>query len=129
MENTQSAKKTFILRDRDKSLTKNWYIEYKEGGKRIKKYGDINHGKTVKERTDRARKFMRELKKQFSQVPQSIDDKEKIYEALENERPFLRKKSYVHAHCISFVWKCNEQSNNTVSSKVYLSLKFLTHIF
>lgn len=90
----QAEKKLFVLRDRGGVLDKNWYIEFKEGGKRIKKYFTINHGKTIAERRKLAQKYLRKLRKEAKQVPANIDEKEKLYAALENDRPFLERKTY-----------------------------------
>lgn len=90
----QSGKKIFTLKSRGGDLDKEWYIEYRENGKRIRKYFTINQGNTVEERTKLAKKFLRKLRKEARQVPANINERELIYQALEDERPYLRKKSF-----------------------------------
>lgn len=54
----------FRLYDAKGALDKKWFIEWKEGGKRRKKYGDINSGGTPKERYALAKKLLAELKRE-----------------------------------------------------------------
>lgn len=90
----RTEKKIFSLKDRGGDLSKEWYIEYRDKGKRIRKYFTINQGKTVEERKKLANKYLRKLRKEAKQVPANINERELIYQALENERPYLRKKSF-----------------------------------
>jgi hypothetical protein len=54
----------FRLYDAKGALGKKWFIEWREGSKRMKKYGDINSGVTVGDRRKLAKKLMQELRRE-----------------------------------------------------------------
>ena len=96
MKQTQPDKKNFTLADRGGVIDKlkPWYVKYWHDGKKVRVYGDINTASTPEERIKKANKLIRQLKKEFLQLPKNIDQKEAVYKVLEFEQPQLRKKSY-----------------------------------
>lgn len=76
-------------------MSKNWYVEVLQGGKRLaKKYEGINVVQTVEGRTANAEKLIRRLKKEEDLIPRCIDEREALYQALMTHQPNLRKKSF-----------------------------------
>ena len=91
----QPAKKIFVLKSRGGDLSKNWYVEVREGTKRVaKKYAGINKGMTAAQRRKNARALIRRLKKEEGLIPVCIDQKAVLFAALQEQRHRLRKKTY-----------------------------------
>ena len=69
-------------------------MEFYHEGERIRKYTGINKGSTAASRRLNAKRLISKLKKLYPPPPLHIDEKAKLYEMLENERPYLRLKSF-----------------------------------
>lgn len=90
----EQAKKTFTLYDAAGDLTKNWFVYWYEQGKRQRKYGDINKGKTDKERRQRADKLISVLQLSVRPDTAASVQKAKIQAVLDAKKNTLRKKSF-----------------------------------
>lgn len=95
MKQTQPEKKFFVLRDRGGDVGKNWYVEVLQGTRRVaKKYEGINLSNDPEKRRKAGAALIRRLRKEEGDVPENIDQREMLYAALENDRPFLEQKSF-----------------------------------
>ena len=90
----QTHKKIFVLGDRGKDLSKQWYIHFKYKGERKRASRNINQGKTVDERLALAEKYIEELRIKYPPPAPNEADREKIYRELEFSKINLEPKSY-----------------------------------
>lgn len=72
-------------------LSKKWFVYWREDGKRFKKYGYINRGKTLEERKKLAAQFIQELS--FELNPPSDLVFQKMTAWLLSKKPFWKPKS------------------------------------
>lgn len=69
------SKIPFKLYEAKGDLTKKWFIYYKAGKKRIRKYGDINKFHTVQARRREAKKLIKQLKSQLNRSVSVLEEK------------------------------------------------------
>ena len=79
--------KAFVIRDRQGNLDKPWYVEFYLDGKRIKKWGDINHYSSLKGRVEAAKRLRQELIAKYTKsiIQDQMTDREYLLETLEQK--------------------------------------------
>ena len=82
------VEEAFIIRDRQGDLSKQWYVEYWLGGKRKRRYGNINQFPTRKGRREAAEELrLRMIQEYGDQILQErLTDKELLFQTLELKR-------------------------------------------
>ncbi len=93
---SQSAKKNFVLRDHCLDLSKQWFLHFKDPstGKWKKYYNGINLHDTVEGRQTAAEALLTRLEAAYIPPPANILERKKLFQALEERRPELRKHSF-----------------------------------
>lgn len=88
-----SAEKNFFaIRPKSRSMSTRWYVEFTVEGKRIRRFGNINHFNTEEQRLEAAKKLIVQLTLEFQFAVHPIQDR--LLDEIEKLKPNYRAKTY-----------------------------------
>ncbi|MEO8769010.1 MAG: site-specific integrase [Ferruginibacter sp.] len=91
MEKTNAVYKVYPI---DQNITRTWFIVYRDKGRKIKKYGKLQHCKTLDEKIKEANRIIKELQEPILSQQISRGLIQSLSDILEYRRPSIEKKTY-----------------------------------